>query len=127
MDEIYRSELMEIYKDPIFRGKIDNPSVSLEKHNQFCGDHLQLFLQIENKVIKDAKFSGEMCFVSLVGADLLLAEIVGKTITQAKKINQTKLLEIINLNLSTSRIACATLILKALHEALDKYARQSHG
>lgn len=127
MDEIYRSELMEIYKDPVFRGKLENPSISLEKHNQFCGDHLELSLQIEDSLIKDAKFTGEMCFVSLVGADLLLAEIIGKSITQAKKIDQDKLLEIINLNLSTSRIACATLILKALHEALDQYERQAHG
>lgn len=127
MDDIYRSELMEIYKDPNFRGQLDNPSITFEKHNQFCGDHLQLFLQIENDLITDARFEGEMCFVSLVGADLLLAEIIGKTIAQAKKIDQAKLLEIINLNLSTSRIACATLTLKALHEALAQYERQSHG
>jgi nitrogen fixation NifU-like protein len=127
MDELYRSELMEIYKDPSFRGQLNNPSISLEKHNPFCGDRLQLFLQIEDGLITDAKFKGDMCFVSLIGAEFLLAEIVGQTIAQAKKIDQARLLELIDLNLSTSRVACATLTLQALHEALAQYERQSHG
>lgn len=123
MDDLYRSELMEIYKDPTHKGHLANPSIYLEKQNAFCGDHLHLFLKIKNNIIEDAKWNGEMCFVSIIGADFLLEEIIGKTITQAKKINQAKLLELIDLNLSTSRIACATLTLKALQEALTKYEK----
>lgn len=123
MDDLYRSELMEIYKDPTHKGDLANPSISLEKQNAFCGDHLHLTLKIKNNIIEDAKWNGEMCFVSIIGADFLLEEIIGKTISQAKKIDQAKLLELIDLNLSTSRIACATLTLKALQEALAKYAK----
>jgi nitrogen fixation protein NifU and related proteins len=121
MDELYRSELMEIYKDPAHRGQLNDPSVDLEKHNPFCGDHLHLQLKIKNNKITDAKFSGEMCFVSIIGAEFLLEEIIGKSIIAARKIDQQKLLKILDLNLSTSRIACATLTLKALQESLEKY------
>lgn len=121
MDDLYRSELMEIYKDPTHKGHLANPSVTMEKQNAFCGDHLYLALKIKNNIIEDAKFEGEMCFVSIIGADFLLEEIIGKTIEEAKKIDQKKLLELIDLNLSTSRIACATLTLKALQEALKNY------
>ena len=123
MDDLYRSELMEIYKDPTHKGHLASPSVHLEKQNAFCGDHLHLFLKIKNNIIEDAKFDGEMCFVSIIGADFLLEEIIGKTTDEAKKIDQAKLLELIDLNLSTSRIACATLTLKALQEALIKYEK----
>jgi len=123
MDDLYRSELMEIYKDPTHKGHLANPSIVLEKQNAFCGDHLNLTLKIKNNIIEDAKFDGEMCFVSIIGADFLLEEIIGKTIEEAKKIDQKKLLELIDLNLSTSRIACATLTLKALQEALTKYEK----
>lgn len=123
MNDLYRSELMEIYKDPTHRGNLNDPSVSLEKHNPFCGDRVSLFLQIKNNVIEDAKFEGEMCFVSIVGADFLLEEIIGKSIEEVKKIDQKKVLSLIDLNLSTSRIACATLTLNALKEALEKYAK----
>lgn len=123
MDDLYRSELMEIYKDPTHKGHLDRPSIVLEKQNAFCGDRLHLALKIKNNIIEDAKFEGEMCFVSIIGADFFLEEIIGKTIEEAKKIDQKKLLELIDLNLSTSRIACATLTLKALQEALDKYEK----
>lgn len=125
MDDFYRSELMEIYKDPAHRGQLKNPSIELEKHNAFCGDHLHLSLKIEQDKIIDAKFVGEMCFVSIIGAEFLLEEIIGKTLAEAKKIDQKKLLALLDLNLSTSRIACATLVLKALQEALDKYEKEN--
>ena len=126
MDDLYRSELMEIYKDPIHKGRLSNPSLKVEKHNAFCGDHLRLNLKIKDNVIEDAKFEGSLCFVSIVGAELLIEEIIGKTIAEVKKIDQKRLLELINLNLSTSRVACATLTLKALHEALDKYEKNQN-
>jgi nitrogen fixation NifU-like protein len=126
MDDLYRSELMEIYKDPAHKGRLSNPSLNVEKQNAFCGDHLHLNLKIKNNIIEDAKFEGSLCFVSIVGAELLIDEIIGKTITEVKKIDQKKLLELINLNLSTSRIACATLTLKALHEALDEYEQNKN-
>lgn len=126
MDDLYRSELMEIYKDPIHKGHIDDPSVVLEKHNAFCGDQLHLTLKIKNNIIEDAKFDGAMCFVSIIGADFLLEEIIGKAIAEIKKIDQKKLLELIDLNLSTSRIACATLTLKALQEAINEYEQKQN-
>lgn len=123
MDDFYRSELMEIYRDPAHKGRLANPSLKVEKHNAFCGDHLHLNLKIKNNIIEDAKFEGSLCFVSIVGAELLIEEIIGKTVEEVQKIDQKKLLELINLNLSTSRVACATLTLKALHEALAKYEK----
>lgn len=124
MNDLYRSELMETYKDPIHKGCLSKPSVQLEKHNAFCGDRLNLTLEIKKNVISDAKFEGDLCFVSIIGAEFLIEEIIGKKIEQVRQIDQKKLLELIDLNLSTSRIACATLILKTLHEALDKYEQK---
>lgn len=126
MDDLYRSELMEIYKDPTHQGHCDSPSIELKKHNAFCGDEVHLSLKIKNNLIEDAKFTGPMCFVSIIGADFLLEEIIGKTIEEAKKIDQKKMLKLIDLNLSTSRIACATLTLKALHEAIDEYEQKQN-
>lgn len=125
MDDLYRSELMEIYKDPAHKGQLKSQSLTLEKHNAFCGDHLHLSLKIKNNIIEDAKFDGSLCFVSIIGAEFLLEEIIGQTVKEAKKIDQKKLLELIDLNLSTSRVACATLTLKALQEALNKYEQKN--
>ncbi len=126
MNDFYRSELMEIYKNPTHQGCLTKPSVTLEKQNAFCGDHLHLTLQIKDNLIQDAKFDGAMCFVSIIGAELLIEKIIGQNIAEVRKIDQKKLLSLLGLNLSTSRIACATLTLKALQEALDRYEQKSN-
>ncbi len=125
MNELYRSELMEIYKDPAHRGHLQPCSVSLDKQNPFCGDRLHLALQIKDGVISDAKFEGELCFVSIIGAEFLLEEVIGKSLAEAKKIDQAQILALLDLNLTTSRIACATLALQALQQALVKYEEAS--
>ena len=58
--------------------------------------------------------------------NIAIEEIIGKSIEEIKKIDQKKLLELIDLNLSTSRIACATLTLKALQEAINQYEQENN-
>lgn len=125
MDNVYASDLLEVYKDPVHRGKLNTPEVAVDQHNPFCGDRVYLDLQVVDGVIQNAKFDGDMCFVSVVGAEFLLEAIIGKTITDAKAMDQAAMLALLDLNLSTSRIACATLTLKALHTAIAQYERDT--
>lgn len=121
MDELYREELMDLYRHPQHAGTLSQPSVSVDQHNRFCGDHLHLSLTIQNQVITQAKFSGQSCMVSTVASEILLDFIQNKTLAEAKTITKEKLLSLLNLNLTTSRIACATLILDALQHAITEY------
>lgn len=121
MDDLYKEELMEIYKHPSHKGKIADATVSVHKQNTLCGDDLTLFLDVQESVIKDAKFEGNACAVSVIAADKLLEDIVDKNIEEVKKIDKKYLLGLIGMNLTTSRIKCATLILIALQDAIKKY------
>lgn len=121
MDELYREELMAVYKNPTHRGQVADPSVEVYKKNPMCGDELNLQLKIEDGKIVDAKFSGVACSVSVISSDLLLEHLKGKTVEEAKSLSKDDLLKLVGLNLTTSRVACATLVLKALEEALKKY------
>lgn len=125
MDNIYKEELMDIYKNPAHRGKITNPSVSVNRENSMCGDTINLDLKIKNDVITDAKFSGSACAVSVISSDILLEELVGKTVDIVKKITKEDLLNLLDLNLTTSRVKCATLVLNALHDAIKHYEENS--
>ncbi len=121
MDEIYREELKEIYRNPAHKGTIKNATVSTHKSNSMCGDDVNLELKIENDKITDAKFNGNACAVSVISSDLLAEEIIGKTVEEAKKITKDDLLKLLDLNLTTSRVKCATLVLSALKDALNLY------
>ena len=120
-DNLYREELMEIYKHPSNKGVLTNPSVSVHKNNPLCGDEVNVQLSIENNIIKDVKYNGSACMVSIVSSSLISDFIKGKTINEVQKISQDDVLHIIGINLTTSRIKCATLVLDALQEAIKNY------
>lgn len=112
---------MEIYKHPSHKGSIPNATFSVSKDNSVCGDHLTLQLIVEKNEIKDAKFEGSACAVSIISADKLLEDIIGKTIDEIRIIDKDYLLKLIGINLTTSRVKCATLILNALKDAIKEY------
>ena len=121
MDDLYKEELLDIYKNPSHKGNISDPTVKVSKENSMCGDSLELSLSIKDGVITDAKFDGSACSVSIISAELLLEDIVGKRVEDAKTITKKDLLNLLNLNLTTSRVKCATLVLSALGDALKEY------
>lgn len=120
-DNFYREELMEIYKNPSHKGNLTNPTVHVRETNPMCGDVLDLDLQIADNQVTDAKFNGEACAVAHVAAELLIEEIKGKSVEEAKQISKEKLLELIGITLTTSRVKCATLSLEALQDAIKQY------
>ena len=124
MDDIYREELMEIYKNPIHKGVMDDPSAQIIKENPLCGDVVSLQLKVSDGVIKDAKFDGPACAVSVISSEILVEELIGKSVEEARKFNKEDLLKLINLDLTTSRVKCAILVLDALKGALEIYERK---
>ena len=123
--DVYREELMDLYKSPAHRGKVDNPSASMYAKNPMCGDEVTLTLKVTDGLITEAKFDGSACAVSVISSELLTDFILGKSIDEIKRIDKDALLKLTGLNLSTSRVKCATLILDALKESLEKYGTKT--
>jgi nitrogen fixation protein NifU and related proteins len=122
-DQIYREELMEIYKNPRNRGSIPDPSVEIEEKNPLCGDTITLQLNITDGKIKDARFDGTACAVTVISSTYLLDELKGKSLEEVKTMTKDDLLELIGINLSTSRVKCATLVLEGIKHAVEKYEK----
>ncbi len=120
-DNLYREQLLDIYKSPSNRGKLQNVSVATTEKNPFCGDILTLELRINEDVIEEVAFDGDACMVAVASSSLLTDEIKGKSVEDALKISKEDVLEMLGVELTTSRIKCATLILEALNSALESY------
>jgi len=120
-DTLYKEELMDIYKNPSHKGNLSNPTISVHKENSMCGDELTLELDIREGVVRDAKFKGSACAVSVISSEVLLEDLIGKTVEQAESITKEYLLDLLDMNLTTSRVKCATLVLTALKDGLKKY------
>ncbi len=115
MDDLYREVIIEHYKNPSYRGKLDPHDIAFADNNPLCGDHIEINLRLdENGNVKEAVFDGHGCAISQASADLLMEFIIGKPLEEVKKLNKNSILEMLGIDLGPVRLKCALLSLKVL-------------
>ncbi|HEY9582470.1 MAG TPA: SUF system NifU family Fe-S cluster assembly protein, partial [Savagea sp.] len=65
LDQLYRSVIMDHYKSPRNKGVLEDNNITVDMNNPTCGDVIHLTLQVEDGVVKDARFEGEGCSISM--------------------------------------------------------------
>ncbi|CAM3746630.1 Fe-S cluster assembly sulfur transfer protein SufU [Cohnella lubricantis] len=83
LDDLYRRVIMDHYKNPRNRGTLDEGSVTVNLNNPTCGDRISLQMQVEDGVVKNAKFTGEGCSISMSSASMMTDAVKGRTTEQA--------------------------------------------
>jgi nitrogen fixation NifU-like protein len=115
MDDLYREVIIEHYKNPSFRGKLDPHDITFADDNPLCGDHIQVDLRVDARgTITDARFDGHGCAISQASADLLMESVVGKTVEDVKAMGKQHVLDMLGIDLGPVRLKCALLSLKVL-------------
>lgn len=87
LDQLYRRVIMDHYKTPRNKGALENNSVNIEMNNPTCGDRIQLTLQVEDGIVKDAKFDGEGCSISMASASMMTQAVKGQKVDTALKLS----------------------------------------
>lgn len=115
MDDLYREQIIERYKNPQYRGHLDPYDIQFEDDNPLCGDHIEITIRLneEDKVIA-AAFEGRGCAISQASADLLVESIHGKSLDEVKDLNKQDVLDMLGIDLGPVRLKCALLSLKVL-------------
>jgi len=83
LDDLYRRVIMDHYQSPRNRGTIDDADATIQLKNPTCGDQIQLQMKIEDGKIKDAKFEGEGCSISIASASMMTQAIMGQDVNKA--------------------------------------------
>lgn len=117
--EMYREYILDLYKNPLNKGIIDNPTHEFIRNNPLCGDEVKIQLIVKDNKIENIKFSGQGCAISMASASLLTDKIKNMNIEDAKNLNKDDILELIKIPLSPVRIKCALLCLDVLRGALE--------
>ncbi|HJS65268.1 MAG: SUF system NifU family Fe-S cluster assembly protein [Nitrososphaeraceae archaeon] len=121
-DDIYREIILDHYRNPRNKGKLENADVVIHDSNPLCGDQIDIYLKVKDGNIEDIKFDGRGCAISQASASMLTEMIINKPLTNAKDISKDDILENIGLtNLGPARIKCALLSLKVLKMGMVKY------
>ncbi|NOH02337.1 MAG: SUF system NifU family Fe-S cluster assembly protein [Chloroflexi bacterium] len=115
MDDLYREVIIEHYKNPSYRGKLDPHDISFADNNPLCGDHIQIDLRVgKDGTVIEALFDGHGCAISQASADLLMESIIGKPLEEVKKLSKQDILDMLGIDLGPVRLKCALLSLKVL-------------
>lgn len=138
LDQLYRTVIMDHYKNPRNRGELpEEDKLVVNMNNPTCGDRIQLQLQVEDGKIKDAKFEGEGCSISMSSASMMTQAVKGLSVEDALKMStafsnmmqgkdyDTGQLEfgdieaLQGVSKFPARIKCATLAWKAMEKGVN--------
>lgn len=143
LDDLYRRVIMDHYKTPRNRGELEAGSVTVNLNNPTCGDRISLQLQIEDGIVRDAKFTGEGCSISMSSASMMTDAVKGKSADEALlladkfsslmkgeavEFDEYEDIEALSgVNKFPARIKCATLAWNALRKGVEHGHGQHEG
>ena len=118
MEEMYRENIMDHYKNPRNFGKLKNATIEFKDYNPICGDEITIQIEIEDNKVKDVKFIGKGCALSMATASILTDELKGKPVKEIEKLSKEDILKMVGIEVSPSRIKCVMLSLSAIKKGV---------
>ncbi len=84
--ELYQQVILDHNKSPRNFRVIENANHYSEGFNPLCGDRIDVYLDVENGIVKDISFQGRGCAISKASASLMSSMVKGKTVEEAEKL-----------------------------------------
>lgn len=142
LDDLYRRVIMDHYKNPRNRGSFEDDALKIELNNPTCGDRITLQLKVEDGIVKDARYSGEGCSISMSSASMMTEAVKGQTIDHALELadrfsslmkgeeadfgDYEDIEALSGVNKFPARIKCATLAWNALRKGIEVQEGHQH-
>jgi nitrogen fixation protein NifU and related proteins len=118
MDDLYRENILEHYKQPRNFGELPDPDLEFEDNNPLCGDELKVQLNVgDDGRIADVRFSGHGCAISQASASMASEELVGMPVDDLIRLDRDFVLDLLGIEISATRMKCALLGLKVVKGA----------
>ena len=86
--DLYQQLILDHYRRPRNRRRLEHPDRAAEGYNPLCGDHIHIYLKLEGDVVRDVTFEGGGCAIATASASLMTETLKGKTLAQAKAVFQ---------------------------------------
>jgi nitrogen fixation NifU-like protein len=137
LEELYKEVILDHYRAPRNKGRLDPHDVALERNNPLCGDEIELFLKLEGDNLEGIAFEGKGCSISQASASMMTEKVKGLPAKEARAVAESikrmmageeegdadELGELVSLKGVVKypvRIKCALLGWNTLLEAMDE-------
>ena len=134
--DLKRSIILDNYQNPNMKHTSNEDYVKINTRNVSCIDNLDIYLKIEDNIIKDISFEGEACVISISSTNILANMLVGKMKEEGiyiidnylKMINEEEydkelleeLLAYEDIYKQPARKKCATLAILGIKDLIEK-------
>jgi nitrogen fixation NifU-like protein len=143
LDDLYKEVILDHYRSPRNRHKIDGAEVHLHRDNPLCGDEIDLYVDIADGQVTAVGFEGRGCSISQASVSMMTEKLKGLSLTEAEGLANTfkqmmqgespgdqdslgDLMALQGVQKYPVRIKCALLAWNALLEGIKTY-REKHG
>ena len=83
LEDLYKEVILDHYRTPRNKGRLDPHDVALERNNPLCGDEIELFLRFEGDDLEGVAFEGKGCSISLASASMMTEKVKGLSTEEA--------------------------------------------
>src|SRR2546428_9789753 len=144
LSELYQQVILDHNKKPRNFRKLETANRSAEGYNPLCGDHLNVYLHVEDDQVKDVSFEGSGCAISKASASMMTQAVKGKSKEDAETLfNEFHRMAMGELDVETepnhlgkltifagvrdfpTRVKCATCPWHTMHAALNEQTQTS--
>ncbi len=139
LSELYQQVILDHNKKPRNFRKLETANHTAEGYNPLCGDHLTVYLNLDDDVVTEVGFEGSGCAISKAAASMMTQAVKGKSKEQVENLfkefhsmvtgeldEETQENSLGNLRIFAGvrefpvRVKCATLPWHTMHAALNK-------
>jgi nitrogen fixation NifU-like protein len=118
--DIYAQNILDHYHHPRQRGFLPPPRQRVQAVNATCGDRLSFDVAFLGNKVKEIRWRGEGCAISMASASLLSLALVGRSKKEILSLAFKDMQELLGIEISERRSACALLSLQAVSKACRK-------
>ncbi|HEX2494103.1 MAG TPA: SUF system NifU family Fe-S cluster assembly protein [Steroidobacter sp.] len=137
LKDLYRDVIVDHNRNPRNFGKLEPADTHADGYNPLCGDRLTVYVTFDRDRIRETKFEGSGCAISVASASLLTEAVKGKSKQEVKALFEEvhalltkhdanvdlgklgKLAALSGVREFPARVKCASLCWHTLNAALE--------
>ncbi|HEY8226773.1 MAG TPA: SUF system NifU family Fe-S cluster assembly protein [Pyrinomonadaceae bacterium] len=86
LSELYQQVILDHNKKPRNFHKLEPTTHTAEGFNPLCGDHLNVYLNLEGDEVKEISFEGSGCAISKAAASMMTQAVKGRSKEQVEEL-----------------------------------------
>ncbi len=86
LKDLYRDVIVDHNRRPRNFGRMEAPDAHADGHNPLCGDKLTIYVSLDGGQVREARFEGSGCAISVASASLLTEAVKGKSIADVDRL-----------------------------------------